>query len=39
MFENQLFNGILGKGFDLLGGSDTQNAAKKSVMRKLKHFC
>ena len=36
MFENQLFNGILGKGFDLLGGSDTPKGGQEKRYEKIK---
>ena len=38
MFENQLFNGILGKGFDLLGGSDTPKGGQEKRYEKIKTF-
>ena len=38
MFENQLFNGIIGKGFDLLGGSDTPNGGQEKRYEKIKTF-
>ena len=38
MFENQLFKGILGKGFDLLSGSNAPKGGQEKRYKKIKTF-